>query len=262
VWPVVADFFLTILAVFVFIEARTGRLAPELRRQLNVIDQAIRPLIAAKKVKEARIEYPESRVVLSDEYLAFPQCGWILTADKVAEVQRVLDLFLPVAPYISALNIEGHADTRRPTGCDGLAFRTNFELSQRRALAVYAGLLHVTMDKVEDLDEVTSRNRTEEGVVWQLRQRHRVLVAGYGDTRPWPNTPDPTSDAHRRVEVRFTFCRQRTDPECVLESSASNKSAPVTSSGPVATRGDRLPQRIQPHSAATDDRSAPRPALR
>jgi outer membrane protein OmpA-like peptidoglycan-associated protein len=222
VWPVVADFFLALLAVFVFVEARAGRPNAELERELRRIGESFTPLVNAKKVKEANIEYPEARIVLSDQYLSFPTCGWILTPEKASEVERVLDLFLPVQSYISALNIEGHADRRSAAGCTELSLRTNFELSQRRALAVYAGLLRVTLDKVE---EAESFGGAQDGVVWQLRQRHRISVAGYGDTRPWPETPDPLSDAHRRVEIKFSFCRDATDQECSMDVAV----APVAS---------------------------------
>jgi hypothetical protein len=217
----VADFFLAILAVFVFVEARAGRPNPELLRKLRAIQEQFTPLVHAEDVKEARIEYPEARVVLSDQYLSFPQCGWNLTGDKAVEVQRILDLFLPVARFISALSIEGHADKRRPTGCRderGVSVRTNFELSQRRALAVYAALLNVAVDKVEE-DE--TGGGAQSGIVWGVRRRHRVLVAGYGDTRPWPDTPDPISEAHRRVEIKFSFCRQSGDPACSTDAAAT-----------------------------------------
>jgi outer membrane protein OmpA-like peptidoglycan-associated protein len=216
VWPVVADFFVAVLAVFVFVEARAGRPDPELPRKLRAIRMQLLPLVQAQEVKEAQIEYPEARVVFSDQYLSFPPCGWDLTAEKATQVQRVLDLFDPVAQFISALSIEGHADKRRPTGCHderGVSVRTNFELSQRRALSVYAALLHVETDKVEDEEAF---NGAEQGLVWGLRRRHRVLVAGYGDTRPWPDTPDPINEAHRRVEIKFSFCRQSSDAECAI----------------------------------------------
>lgn len=215
------------LAVLVFVEARAGRPDPDLPRRLRSIQSELEPLVKANEVKEARIEYPESRVVFSDQYLSFPPCGWELTPEKATQVQRVLDLFGPVAQYISTLNVEGHADKRRPTGCHderGVGVRTNFELSQRRALSVYAALLNVETDKVEDDDALGA---AQQGLVWTLRRRHRVLVAGYGDTRPWPGTSDPISEAHRRVEIRFSFCRRPSDPECsgdaISPSAAPNK---------------------------------------
>lgn len=221
VWPVVADFFLAVLAVFVFVEARAGRPSPDLPKKLRAIQEQFAPLVEAKKVKEAQIEYPEARIVLSDQYLSFPPCGWELSAEKAVEVQGVLDLFLPVANFISALNIEGHADKRRPSGCRderGVGVRTNFELSQRRALSVYAALLRVPIDKVED---EAPAGTGPVGVVWDLRRRHKILVAGYGDTRPWPHTSDSINEAHRRVEIKFSFCRQVSDPACAIDPGAT-----------------------------------------
>lgn len=77
--------------------------------------------------------------------------------------------------------------------------------------SVYAALLGVVIDKVEEDD---SFGPTQDGLVRGLRRRHRVLVAGYSDSRPWPDTTDPISEAHRRVEIKFSFCRQPTDPDC------------------------------------------------
>lgn len=241
VWPVVADFFLALLAVLVFVEARAGRPDPTLPRQLHAIQEKLDPLVRAEEIKEARIEYPQATVVFSDHYLSFPQCGWELSAEKAAQVRNVLDVFAPVAPFISALNIEGHADKRRPTNCrdertraDGsrvvVPVRTNFELSQRRALSVYAALLNVPTDDVEDDAAFDS---SQVSLVRTLRERHRVLVAGYGDTRPWPNTPDPLNDAHRRVEIKFTFCRRASDVECTTAGAAAP--APVAAA-PIPAR--------------------------
>lgn len=219
VWPVVAEFFIAIVAILVLIQSRSVRPDPVLPPALKAIEQEIAPLLGTK-IKDARIAYPESRIVLSDEFLGFADCDWTLTPEKIAEVQHVLDLFLPITSYIAALSIEGHADTRRPSRCPALAFGTNFELSQRRALSVYAGLLHVPIDRVEMAAEVDSANRGIDGVVWRLRQRHRVLVAGYGDTRPWPGVPDPINSAHRRVEIRFSLCRNLTEEACADSSVA------------------------------------------
>jgi outer membrane protein OmpA-like peptidoglycan-associated protein len=211
VWPVVADFFLAVLAVLVFVEARAGRPEPALPQKLRAIQEGLAPLVRSGTVKEARVEYPEARIVLSDQYLTFPPCRWELTAEKAEQVRQVLDPFSSVKEYISAIAIEGHADKRKPIGCPGLSFGTNFELSQKRALSVYAALLNVSIDM---LDDAESSDTPHTGVVWALRGQHKVLVAGYGDTRPWPGVADKFSEAHRRVEIKFSFCRKPTDPGC------------------------------------------------
>ena len=228
VWPVVAEFFLVILAVLVLVQSRAERVDPELPRELSRIQQGIANL-PSTMIKEAVIAHPESRIVFSDEFLGFADCDWRLTREKISEVQRVLNLFLPIAPYVSAMAIEGHADTRTPSGCRSLTFGTNFELSQRRALSVYAGLLHVPIHHVEMDAEVDSMNQGLESVVWRLWQRRRVLVAGYGATQPWPGVSDPVHNAHRRVEIRFTLCRRLDEPLC---ASKRDTAAPPSATTP------------------------------
>jgi outer membrane protein OmpA-like peptidoglycan-associated protein len=217
VWPVVADFFLALLAVVIVLVAKRDRPDPRLEAALRRIDARIQPLILSKMVKEARVEYPETRIVLAEDYLAFPECGWTILPARLEEVRSILDLFLPVDSFVVALNIEGHADTRRPTLCKSLTFGTNFELSQRRALAVYAGLLRVEITQVEDTAAVFDANRNEPGIVWRLKRRNRVLVAGYGDSKPWPGASSPTDLLNRRVELRLLFCRRRNDAACSRE---------------------------------------------
>jgi flagellar motor protein MotB len=202
-WVAVADFLVTVLAVFVMIYAGSQQKDPCLIELVTTISKTLKEDQSNGRIREFEADDRQVRIVYSDQALGFPDCGWDLSADAAIQIRQHMEQFAQVEDYINLLQIEGHADIRRPTGCERLKFRTNFELSETRAASVFAALLGSSIDKLDALvaDAATT---PLSGLVGRLAGRQQVLVAGFGATRPVPGYP-PEDQRHRRVELRITF---------------------------------------------------------
>ena len=206
-WVAVADFLVTVLAVFVMIYAGSQQKDPELLKKVRDISTALELDKGSGFIREFEADDRQVRIVYSDQDLGFRPCGWTVEAPAADRIRNHMERFAGVVDYINLLQIEGHADVRRSSTCEQLKFRTNFELSQTRAMSVFAALLGRPIDK---LDEVVSglAAPAPTRVVEVLAASQRILVAGFGATKPVPNTP-PDDVRQRRVELRITFRDRR-----------------------------------------------------
>jgi outer membrane protein OmpA-like peptidoglycan-associated protein len=202
-WPVVAEFFVTVLAVVVLLYAASQWKDPVLIEKVTRIEKELASSQDKGLIREFAADDREVTIVYSEQDLGFPDCGWKMNPAVAERIRQHMELFSDVERYINLLQIEGHADARRPWKCTDLKFRTNFELSETRAMSVFAALLG---KDIADLDAVVAEFAVKppSSLVGRLASRQQVLVAGFGATRPVKGAA-PDDRRHRRVEVRITF---------------------------------------------------------
>jgi len=211
-WPVVAEFFVTILAVFVMLYAGSRQKDPELIQKVEAIQKALERDKAEGLIQEFKADDREVTLVYADHELGFPDCGWDIGEGVAPRIRAHMERFSDVEQYINLLQIEGHADSRRPRTCFRLRFRTNFELSQTRAMSVFAALLDKPIEELDTVTDSTAVGATSSSapvplpsnLVGRLAARKQVLIAGFGATRLVEGAP-PEDRRHRRVEIRVTF---------------------------------------------------------
>lgn len=237
-WPVVAEFFVSVLAVFVVLSSAVSQppvVPPD-------VLQKVRGNLDRLKGRGLLDHYYEANdreilMIYSTQYLGFDPCSWALASERAREVQESVRVLEGLGDHVARLSIEGHADERRPSGCKQMRFGTNFELSQNRAMAVFAAMLGKTMEELDEAakearDAMSERRPQSLTLVGTLTGRKRVVVAGYGATRP--RVPEnPEDERNRRVELRAVL--DRTDLEA---------SEPTTLAGNVTYHGNT--QRLAP----------------
>lgn len=210
-WPVIADCFVGILAVFVFVLLGYERPDP-------VIEEARAALrLELDRAKEEGFVYdyqegPSSvRIIYTAERLSFDACGWELPEERAETVRNHLRLELFRKASIREIRIEGHADRRGVAACTSVRpYRDNLQLSQNRARAVYNALLGIgQMDAGTSLDDLLAGLKgppPPEGLAYlrELASTGRLYVAGLGGTKPL-DQGDPAAALNRRVEIAVEF---------------------------------------------------------
>src|SRR3954469_25698394 len=116
-WPVVADFFLTILGVFVVLYVSAERPNPDLPPKLD----ALGTTLTAEK-EQGLVQYFDVndrwiRIVYSAKSLGFEPCDWRLPEESAARLRADLRALSALAPFIELLQIEGHADRDSALNC-------------------------------------------------------------------------------------------------------------------------------------------------
>jgi flagellar motor protein MotB len=209
-WPVVADSFVGILAVVVFLFS--GIPAPPPPDPFwEELDRAFEAERLEGHIREFTIS-PRNRVhlVYSADVLSFADCRWDLRPDQAAILRSHLQMFGD-RPDVHQIQIEGHADRRNIGTCGGIVqpYRDNVQLSQNRARAVLNVLLGLPAGKPDGLDALLAKDSgvlLEEGLefVRRLAAAGKIQVAGFGFTRPF-NDSDPQDRLNRRVEILVQF---------------------------------------------------------
>lgn len=222
-WPVVADAFLGILAVFVIIiaarEVRAvrspkDRESMQFQEELRDLHNRFPGLLDA----EPEIDENEGKFVFSVTSLSFDNCSWDIPVDKQGEIHK---LFRAIGhdwrrTLIREIRIEGHADKRPLNGvnCPGVVpFLDNLQLSQNRARAVYNVVLGLRPTQTLGLQKIldkTSEVGPPPGLEYlrELNHEGKLLVAGFGDRLP-READRPESLKNRRVEIVIQFRKKQ-----------------------------------------------------
>jgi len=221
-WPAVADSFLGILGVVVFVTIgipRPDPVAEKLRTDLTkqLADEQARGVVLDYIVSRSKVT-----IVYPEKALSFEQCEWDLQPDKAERIRTHMraNLFneMDSQGLIENVEITGHADSERAAPCNEklkrmgkplLTFSDNLELSQNRARAVYNALLGVNDSR--NLEAALAEQGVGDPALNYLvraTERGSVLVAGYGDTKPYEKFRDVRNHPlHRRVEISVQFAK-------------------------------------------------------
>jgi flagellar motor protein MotB len=210
-WPVVADCFVGILAVFVFILLGYERPDPAIEDARAALRRELDRAKQQGLVYDYR-EGPSSvRIIYTADRLSFDECGWELPDDRAETVRSHLRLALFRKASISEIRIEGHADRRGVGACGGIRpYRDNLQLSQNRARAVYNALLGIQAQgsggSLDDVLAGVEGPAPPEGLGYlrDLARTGRLYVAGLGGTKPL-DPHDAAAAINRRVEVAIEF---------------------------------------------------------
>ena len=211
VWPVIADAFLTLLAVVVVLAS--GRQAVDtdvetLKREIVQKSQGE----YASILSDVEVRTKWARLVLTEETLSFPKCKWGLPVEKQQQIQRLFQWIGLRRGLLRQIRIEGHADRQwAGEGCSDVGpFLDNLQLSQNRARAVYNVLLGFAPETRVGLQELLNETGNaptvpaEMNYLRDLARRGCLEVAGYGDRHP-RDKRDPDSPKNRRVEIVLEF---------------------------------------------------------
>jgi hypothetical protein len=209
-WPAIADSFVGILAVVVFLFIGYRPPDPDVERFKNELRERFETARRQGILEDFRLSAYEARIVYSAESLSFETCDWQLPAHKAAVVQAHLRPFAQRSELIRLIRIEGHADRRSSESCTGVVpYRDNLQLSQNRARAVYNVLLGLAPKQQRGLSAALEEGQDEgapEGLAFlrQLNRQGRLQTAGFGDTLP--RDPEaPENPINRRVEIVIAF---------------------------------------------------------
>jgi flagellar motor protein MotB len=210
-WPVVADCFVGILAVFVFILLGYERPDPS----IEDARAALRRELDRAKQQGLVYDYHEGpssvRIIYTADRLSFDACGWELPEQRAETVRNHLRLALFKKTSISEIRIEGHADRRGVGACNAIQpYRDNLQLSQNRARAVYNALLGIDANgaggSLDDVLAGVEGSPPPEGLGYlrDLARTGRLYVAGLGGTKPL-DPRDAAAAINRRVEIAIEF---------------------------------------------------------
>jgi flagellar motor protein MotB len=208
-WPVVAEFFVSVLAVFVVLSSAVSQPPAVPPETLERVRTDLKQLKTRGLLDDFDATEREVLMIYSTQYLGFDPCSWALASEKAREVQESARVLERLGDRVARLSIEGHADERRPVGCKQMRFGTNFELFTKPRDGGFAAMLGETMERPDDAArearDATGEPRSQ-SLIRSLTVRNRVVVAGYGATRPRvPN--DPQDEGNRRVEFRAVLNR-------------------------------------------------------
>jgi flagellar motor protein MotB len=135
------------------------------------------------------------------EKLLFQTCEWHLSEAGRTLLKEHLAMLGQYAAEISRIQIEGHADTRRPDRCESLKRvglrRDNWILSSLRALEVRDFLEGVFSGDVQD-GAADRAGQSSSDLV------KKIEAVGRGDLHPI-DPSDPASEVNRRLEVTVNF---------------------------------------------------------
>jgi outer membrane protein OmpA-like peptidoglycan-associated protein len=211
VWPVIADAFLTLLAVVVVLAS--GRQPVD-----TDVDTLKREIVAqshgeyAGLLADVEIGTTWARLVLTEESLSFPKCEWTLPTEKQEQIDKLFQWIGQRRGLLRQIRIEGHADRKwSGEGCGDVGpFLDNLQLSQNRARAVYNVLLGFAPENRIGLQDLLNNTGTfpsaplQMDYLRELAKRGCLEVAGYGDRHPRDKL-DPDSPKNRRVEIVLEF---------------------------------------------------------
>lgn len=210
VWPVIADAFLTILAVVVVMASGREPIDYEIERLkteiLHKSNGEFAGLIAGVEIRTKWV-----RLVFTEESLSFPKCQWSLPIEKQQQLHSLFRWLGERRALLRQIRIEGHADRKwSGSGCSEVGpFQDNLQLSQNRARAVYNVLLGLSPEDRSGLHGLLSEGYTLQAPpgIQYLRDFAKLgclEVAGYGDRHPRDKS-DPDSPRNRRVEIVLEF---------------------------------------------------------
>jgi flagellar motor protein MotB len=206
IWPVIADSFVGILAVIVFLF--TGQ-APVDPIKVQFLKELTLQLDRDRKAGDLLVSEVDStrvRLVYSADRLSFAPCEWSLGSEPAELLRSHLRLFTAKATLIRDITIDGHADRGSAANCAHLVpYRDNIQLSQNRARAVLNVLLGLDSTKSVGLDELlwnmaASETPADLGYLYELARKGQIRVAGLGASIPM-NRSDPKDPQNRRVEL-------------------------------------------------------------
>jgi outer membrane protein OmpA-like peptidoglycan-associated protein len=211
VWPVIADAFLTLLAVVVVLALGRQPVDTDVENLKTEIVQKSHGEYAGI-LADVEIATKWARLVLTEESLSFPECKWSLPSEKQNQIHRLFEWIGERRSLLRQIRIEGHADRNwSREGCADVGpFLDNLQLSQNRARAVYNVLLGFAPESKVGLQELLNENSHSPSVPVQmdylrdLARRGCLEVAGYGDRHPRDKL-DPDSPINRRVEIVLEF---------------------------------------------------------
>ena len=167
------------VAVIEKIEERRAEVAGEIRQAaaglLETDEETLE--IVAQGFTQQRVTFPEP--------MLFEPCGTVPRDDGQALIREIGRVLHERAGYLEAIQIEGHADRRPPTGLCRELVVDNWGLSSLRATSFVRVL--VTPDVFPDSAKVTS--------------------VGRGDTQPrsGPGATDDELGEDRRVELILVY---------------------------------------------------------
>lgn len=231
VWPVIADAFLTLLAVVVVMASGRTPVDTEVDKLKSEILEKSHHEYAGL-LTDVQIGSKWARLVLTEESLSFPKCEWTLPAEQQEQIHTLFQWIGERRGLLRQIRIEGHADRKwLGEGCSDVGpFLDNLQLSQNRARAVYNVLLGFAPETRVGLQELLN----EEGQAPPAPQgleylrdlaKHGCLeVAGYGDRHPRDKS-DPDSPKNRRVEIVMEF-REPGGSQSSVSPDSGNCEAP------------------------------------
>jgi len=211
VWPVIADAFLTLLAVVVVMASGRQPVDAEVDTlKSEIVEKSHHEY--ASLLADVEIGAKWARFVLTEESLSFPKCKWTLPTEKQEQIQKLFQWIGQRRRLLRQIRIEGHADRKwLGEGCGDVGpFLDNLQLSQNRARAVYNVLLGLTPETKVGLQELLNDQSNSPAVpehleyLRELAKRGCLEVAGYGDRHPRDKL-DPDSAKNRRVEIVVEF---------------------------------------------------------
>lgn len=210
VWPVIADLFLTLIAVVVVMAS--GREPAD-----DGVEQFKKEITSLPDgqftgvVESTEVQTKWARLVFSETSLSFPKCEWDLPADQQVQMQRLFKWLGARRELLRQMRIEGHADRKwEGLGCKNVApFLDNLQLSQNRARAVYNVMLGLRPTDSIGLATMLAGDLSvplehDLDYLRDLARRGCLEVAGYGDRHP-RELADPDSPKNRRVELVLEF---------------------------------------------------------
>jgi flagellar motor protein MotB len=224
-WPVVADAFVGILAVFVFVLIGYQRRDPAIDEARAALTQELERAKQQGLVDRYTVGLAGVRIIYSADRLSFEPCGWDLPEESAEVIRNHLRSDLFKRASISEIRIEGHADRRSVSACPGITpYKDNLQLSQNRARAVYNSLLGLSaLGATTALDDLLVGNdgpMAPPGLEYlrNLARAGRLYVAGLGGMKPL-DAGDPAAAINRRVEIAIEFGKPAEPPGAGVASA-------------------------------------------
>lgn len=211
VWPVIADAFLTLLAVVVVMASGRQPADTEVERlKTEIVEKSHKEY--AGLLADVELGTKWARLVLTEDSLSFPKCQWGLPIDKQDQIHKLFQWIGERPQLLRQIRIEGHADRKwLGEGCGNVGpFLDNLQLSQNRARAVYNVLLGFAPEARLGLQDLLSDSGNPPAVpdglqyLRDLAKHGCIEIAGYGDRHP-RDKADLDSAKNRRVEVVLEF---------------------------------------------------------
>lgn len=211
VWPVIADAFLTLLAVVVVMASGRQPVDTDVEKlKSEIVDKSHHEY--AGLLEEVELGTKWARLVLTEDSLSFPKCQWSLPIDKQDQIHKLFQWIGARPQLLRQIRIEGHADRKwLGEGCGNVGpFLDNLQLSQNRARAVYNVLLGFTPEARVGLQEFLSDSENAppapDGLQYirDLAKHGCIETAGYGDRHPRDKL-NLDAAKNRRVEVVLEF---------------------------------------------------------
>jgi len=227
VWPVIADAFLTLLAVAVVLASGRQPVDTDVENLKREIVQKAHGEYAGI-LSDVEIGTKWARLVLTEESLSFPKCQWSLPTEKQDQIRKLFQWIGERRTLLRQIRIEGHADRKwSGEGCGDVGpFLDNLQLSQNRARAVYNVLLGLAPETRVGLQALLNDMGSSPSVPAQmeylrdLAKRGCLEVAGYGDRHPRDKL-DLDSPKNRRVEIVLEFREPRGSSTTASADSAT-----------------------------------------